>query len=465
MYSNTSSCVNVNNKLTDWFVTEKGCRQGDVTSPTAFSIIINDLLKELTSSGIGVKINDNLVVSVLAFADDIVLLTENAKDLQKLITIVRKWSFKWRFIINPEKSQVVHYRNAPKVRTNFEFRLHDNGPILKVVDSYKYLGVYLDEYLTFTQTTSVLASAGGRALGSMINRFKKMSDMGHSTYTKLYHSLLTPVTDYGSAIWGFKGYNDLDKVQNRASRFFTGVHKFAPTVGYTGDMGWISNRGRWKINTLRLWNRLVALDDNRLTKKIFIWDRNEHNLANKSNFCAQVKQILCDIKQKDSYRKLEAVDINYSEQQVRDGEISKWSNAVTKFSKLDLLAEIKPTFGTEEYLKMDLDRYDKSLLSQFRYGILPIEIETGRYKNLERKDRKCTLCNTGEIEDQLHFALKCPIFNQYRSAFVDKCRDRIVGRDILTDTGKISALFNEQARLFGKYLRKTFLHRKTLIYK
>ncbi len=148
-----------------------------------------------------------------------------------------------------------------------------------------------------------------------------------------------------------------------------------------------------------------------------------------------------------------------------ESEISKWSNDVTKFSKLDLLAEIKPTFGTEEYLKMDLDRYDKSLLSQFRYGILPIEVETRRYKNLERKDRKCTLCNTGEIEDQLHFALKCPIFNQYRSEFVDKCRDRIVGWDILTDIGKISALFTEQPRIFGKYLRKTFLHRKTLIYK
>ena len=64
---------------------------------------------------------DNFVVSVLAFADDIVLLAENAGDLQKLISIVQQWSSKWRFIINPEKSQVVHYRNAPKVRTNVEF--------------------------------------------------------------------------------------------------------------------------------------------------------------------------------------------------------------------------------------------------------------------------------------------------------------------------------------------------------
>ncbi len=177
MYTNTSSCVNVNNKLTDWFTTENGCRQGDVTSPTAFSIIINDLLKELNSSGIGIKVDGNLLVSVLAFADDIVLLAENADDLQKLIGIVHHWSSKWRFIINPEKSQIVHYRNAPKSRTNVNFKLYENGPSLQVVDSYRYLGVYLDEYLTFNHTTSLLASAGGRALGSMINKFRTLSDI------------------------------------------------------------------------------------------------------------------------------------------------------------------------------------------------------------------------------------------------------------------------------------------------
>ena len=243
MYTNTSSCVNVNNKMTDWFITENGCRQGDVNSPTAFSMLINGLLKELNSCGIGVKINPELIVSVLAFADDIVLLAESPEDLQKLISIVHKWSSKWRFIINPEKSQVVHYRNAPKIRTSFIFKLHESGPTLQIVDSYKYLGVYLDEFLTFSHTTEILATAGGRALGSMINKFRSLSDMGHSTYSKLYDSLVAPVTDYGSAIWGYKRYKQLDKVQNRATRFFTGVHKFAPIVGHVGDMGWVSNRG------------------------------------------------------------------------------------------------------------------------------------------------------------------------------------------------------------------------------
>ncbi len=465
MYSNTSSCVNVNNKMTDWFVTENGCRQGDVNSPTAFSLLINDLLKELNSCGIGVKIDSELLVSVLAFADDIVLLAESPDDLQKLINIVYKWSSKWRFIINPEKSQIVHYRNVPKSRTTFEFCLHKNGPKLQIVDSYKYLGVYLDEFLTFSHTTEVLATAGGRALGSMINKFRSLADMGHSTYSKLYDSLVAPVTEYGSAIWGYKGYKMLDKVQNRASRFFTGVHKFAPTAGYVGDMGWLSNRGRWKVNMLRLWNRLVTLEDSRLAKKIFEWDLSEHNTANKSNFSAQAKQVLCELGLRDSYHTMKQVDMIFAKKKIFEREKDEWAENVMGFSKLDILSKIKSEFGTEKYLQLDLDRYDKCLLSQFRYGILPLEIETGRYKNLTREQRQCTLCNSGAIEDQIHFAFKCPVYNDMRSDFVKTCKDRITSWDTLTDIDKLTILFKEEPRLFGKYVKKIFLHRKSLLFK
>ncbi len=96
---------------------------------------------------------------------------------------------------------------------------------------------------------------------------------------------------------------------------------------------------------------------------------------------------------------------------------------------------------------------------------MPIEVETGRYKNLDRKDRICTLCNSGEIENQIHFALYCPVYDHLRSDFVNICRDRIVGWDILTDIGKVSSLFNHEPRLFGKYIRRSFLHRKSILYK
>ncbi len=101
--------------------------------------------------------------------------------------------------------------------------------------------------------------------------------------------------DYGAAIWGGKAYDNLSNVFNRAQRFFTGVHRLCPIDGFTGDMGWPSNRVRWKLETLRLWNRLVGTDKNRLLYKVFNWDMTCHQNSNKSNFAARVKQILCEI--------------------------------------------------------------------------------------------------------------------------------------------------------------------------
>ncbi len=129
------------------------------------------MLKELGNCGIGVKLGVNLLISVLAFADDIIFLAESANDLQKLIDIVYRWSTKWRFMVNPDKSQVVHYRNAPKLQTDFIFQLHYDGPIL-------------DEYLTFAKVTPVLATAGGQALGAMINKYKSLDALNYDTCTK-----------------------------------------------------------------------------------------------------------------------------------------------------------------------------------------------------------------------------------------------------------------------------------------
>ena len=44
-------------------------------------------------------------------------------------------------------------------------------------------------------------------------------------------------------------------------------------------------------------------------------------------------------------------------------------------------------------------------------GILPLNIETGRYIRKELNERLCLLCNQNSIEDEHHFLLSCPVYN------------------------------------------------------
>ena len=90
------------------------------------------------------------------------------------------------------------------------------------------------------------------------------------------------VNNYASEIWGFKDFQCCKKVQNRAMRYYLGVHKFAPISGMQGDLGWLSVRYRWYKCMVNYWNRLVKMSDNRLTKRVFIYDR-ERNRGNWSS--------------------------------------------------------------------------------------------------------------------------------------------------------------------------------------
>ena len=48
-----------------------------------------------------------------------------------------------------------------------------------------------------------------------------------------------------------------------------------------------------------------------------------------------------------------------------------------------------------------------------------LEIHTGRYSSTVREQRYCKLCNSNEVEDELHFILKCPYFSTIRNRYTD----------------------------------------------
>jgi hypothetical protein len=49
-----------------------------------------------------------------------------------------------------------------------------------------------------------------------------------------------------------------------------------------------------------------------------------------------------------------------------------------------------------------------------------LNIETGIYKNIIRSERKCTNCSKGDIEDEKHFIVDCPLYENIRVKFFDK---------------------------------------------
>ncbi len=70
----------------------------------------------------------------------------------------------------------------------------------------------------------------------------------------------------------------------------------------------------------------------------------------------------------------------------------EWKLALFQKRKLRTYIKFKDIFITEEYTKHCNSRRNKSLLAQFGMGILPLAIETGRFKGLTENKRICQSC-------------------------------------------------------------------------
>ncbi len=127
--------------------------------------------------------------------------------------------------------------------------------------------------MDFSKTATLLANSARRALGSVINKVKANKDLGFNSFTTLFDNCVIPILLYGSGVWGQKYYKVCEDVILRACRFYSGVHRLSPISGIQGDFGWLDCKSRWVIESARLFNRFLNMDDDRLNKKMFLYDK------------------------------------------------------------------------------------------------------------------------------------------------------------------------------------------------
>ena len=82
----------------------------------------------------------------------------------------------------------------------------------------------------------------------------------------------------------------------------------------------------------------------------------------------------------------------------------------------------KTRINPEVYVT-NVPRYGRTTLARLRCGSLPLKIETGRYTNVHLEDRICELCNSNEVEDEMHFAITCPFYNDIRFNLLEAFND------------------------------------------
>ena len=117
LYASVSACVRIIGMYSNWININSGLRQGCALSPLLLNLFIDDLANRIKSLGKCVTVGDEKV-SILLYADNIVLIAENENDLQYMLSELNDWCQANDMQVNSNKSNSVHFRalNCPPVR-------------------------------------------------------------------------------------------------------------------------------------------------------------------------------------------------------------------------------------------------------------------------------------------------------------------------------------------------------------
>ena len=204
--------VTFNNKDSSVSKITCGVLQGSILGPLLFLLYINDMM----------NISDKLMP--LLYADDTNFFY-SGKDITELIntlnTELRKFSI-WtnvnRLTVNENKTQYIIFR-APKAKLPIPLpEISLNYKSVTKVESAKFLGVFLDECLTWTKHINYIKNKIAKNIGIIC---KARQVFESSTLLKLYYSFVYPYLIYCVESWGHTCKTHLDcllKLQKRILR-------------------------------------------------------------------------------------------------------------------------------------------------------------------------------------------------------------------------------------------------------
>ena len=190
-----------------------GVPQGSVLGPLLFLIYINDLHYAIQNS------KTNL------FADDTCLLSSdsNLQDLETKINSdlikLSSWLRANKISLNVMKTEVLLFRS--KIKTvSYQMKLKLDDQILKFSSKVKYLGILLDEFLTWNFQFDALANKLSRANGILA----KLRHFVPGTLLKtLYYALFHSHISYANIVWGqaLTQNSRIGKLQKKCVRILT----------------------------------------------------------------------------------------------------------------------------------------------------------------------------------------------------------------------------------------------------
>ena len=433
-------------------------------SPILFNIYVNDIFHIVNNNNDSdISLDGGHKINALMYADDLILLADSEKGLQKQIDKVGEYCEKWKLDINIKKTKVMVFNRGNKL---LKSEIRYGNAVIENVKVFKYLGFSISaKNCSFAPTIDDLAIKANRAVFALNNKIK-ISKLPIKMALKLFNSQIVPILLYGAEVWGpYMGFDYPSWEKGKIERVHTQFLKriLGCNIQTSNNMirGEVGNRPLL-IDVIK---RVVTYTKNikeRPTSAVYSAYEFESTNDITPNFCNFIDKfdLNCDNIFETSKSKLNKLCL--------DSYDRYWWGEIGNSPKATTYVTFKRSIKCERYLSQIDNLKHKKSLSRFRLSNHSLMIEKGRHMRprVERSERKCFKCKV-DVEDEFHFVIKCPLYATERKVLFDAFSNKCKNFDSLTEEQKfIFILSNEDmdlTKILAKFLFRSFKIRESAL--
>ena len=209
-------------RRTTTFYTTKGLKQGCPLSPILFALYIYDIeeiLRKVQSKGC--VVGKNKIYSQ-AYADDMAVVAKEHRDMKEMLKTLEKYFKKRDLIPNISKTKMVVFSlGGRKSKHCWEWKWNEQP--IEEVQEFKYLGFLFRASGKTNTHIKALKSEAVKKLGRIWGMAERLFPGNFKIRMHMYDSLIASGMMYGSEIYGWKRYDEIESVQRKYVKWTLGV--------------------------------------------------------------------------------------------------------------------------------------------------------------------------------------------------------------------------------------------------
>ena len=429
-YVDFSCRVRIRGNLSEPYKLSCGIHQGGYLSLLKYTVFINSLLTSLRDSGLCAKIY-RTPSTPQGYADDLAAACISKRRIDEVMSAVYNHGCTWRYDFNARKSGVLVFgENRRTHERNAVNRCFMLGPAkVREVTEYDHVGVKTSIFPGNPTGIEERVGKARRALNAISGLGIRKKGLNIATCNVIFWTVIVPIALYGCELWHLNcdSIKILETFQIYAGKKVQRFYPRSPNTCSFFGLGWMQLTRVVQVRKLLFIRALLALDDDSLSKKIFIerarvfygnednaplseeWSivDNLLNVANVFRFDDEIRNMILrgHVYPKATWKRMVwergwALEETY------------WCLEARLHREMDLLLRICPHPRYLTWWSLSNNHADMVHTSEIMAKIIShaslLKCDDVRLKQLPYGNRVCSLCNLYLTEDIFHIVMQCP---------------------------------------------------------